>query len=54
MIYKREGKNIKLEEEVEGDLAASIIIVLLDWRPSLRSILRLCRPSIGNTFAFVW
>lgn len=54
MMYKSEGKNIKPEEKVEEYLAASIIIVLLDWRLSLRSILRLCRPTIGSIFAFVW
>lgn len=54
MMYKREGKTIKPEEKVEGDLVASIIIVLLDWRLRFRSILRLYRPSIGNIFAFAW
>lgn len=54
MMYKSEGKNIKSEEKVEVYSAASIIIVLLDWRLSLRSVLRLCRPTIGSIFAFVW
>ena len=29
-MYKREGRNIKPEGEVEGGLAASVIMVLLD------------------------
>lgn len=45
---KKEGKKIKTEEKIEGDLAANIIIVLLGWRLSVRSILRLCKPGIGN------
>lgn len=48
MMCKKEGKKIKTEEKIEGDLAANITIVLLDWSLSVRSILRLCRPGIGK------
>lgn len=57
MLYRREGKNIKSEEKVERDLAANVITVLLDWSLNLKSIVRLCKPSIGNVSAgnvFVW